>query len=113
MDTNKFVGSKIKEFREARGWTQDQLAEKLNTTRQTISRYESGTRKTNQDVLFDLSVLFNVKIDSFFPERESKSAASQKNIGLLAAHIDDNVSDEQMAQIINYIDLVKKANSRD
>lgn len=67
MDTNKFVGSKIKEFRESRGWTQDQLADKLNTTRQTISRYESGSRKTNQDVLFDLSIIFNVKVDDFFP----------------------------------------------
>lgn len=113
MDTNKFVGSKIKEFREARGWTQDQLAEKLNTTRQTISRYESGTRKTNQDVLFDLSIIFNVKVDDFFPSRETNSATTQKNIGLLAAHIDDDVSDEEMAQIINYIDLVRKANNRD
>lgn len=110
MDTNKFVGAKIKEYRESRGWTQDQLAEKLNTTRQTVSRYESGARKTNQDVLFDLSVIFNVKVDDFFPSRGEESNQSRKNLGLLAAHIDDNVSDEEMNQILNYIDLVKKAN---
>lgn len=41
---------RIKEAREARGWTQEQLAEAVNTTQQTIQRWESGQTdvKSNQ-----------------------------------------------------------------
>lgn len=67
MELSKYVGSKIKSLREKHGMDQQTLAEKLNTTGVTISRYESGTRKANQDVLFKLAKLFNVNINYFFP----------------------------------------------
>jgi repressor LexA len=50
--------------------TQDELAEMLKTTRQSISRYENGERKANQDLLFELASIFKVSLDDFFPERE-------------------------------------------
>ena len=37
--------NELKHSREALGLTQEQLAEKLNTTRMTITRYECGTHK--------------------------------------------------------------------
>ena len=55
MDINKYIGNKIREFRTRKNITQEELAEFLNTTPQTISRYEIGDRKTNQDVLFSLA----------------------------------------------------------
>lgn len=69
MELNKFIGMKIKSFRESRSMTQDELAELLNTTRQSISRYENGERKANQDLLFELASIFKVSIDDFFPVR--------------------------------------------
>lgn len=65
---SKFVGSKIKYFREKQGLTQDKLAELLNTSRQSVSRYETGERKANQDILFELAEIFNVNINDFFPD---------------------------------------------
>lgn len=67
MDLAKYVGEQIKKFRERRNMTQDDLAEKLGTTRQSISRYEIGERKANQDILFALSDIFGVAVDDFFP----------------------------------------------
>lgn len=67
MELSKYVGSKIKSLREKHSMDQQTLAEKLNTTGVTISRYESGARKANQDVLFKLAKLFNVNINYFFP----------------------------------------------
>lgn len=52
MDLKKYIGNQIKVFRKSTGLTQDELAQKLNTTKQTISRYEKGDRKANQDMLF-------------------------------------------------------------
>lgn len=67
MDINKFIGSKIREFRERKNVTQEELAEFLNTTPQTISRYEIGDRKANNDILFKLSDFFKISINDFFP----------------------------------------------
>lgn len=47
---------------------QEQLAELLETTKQTVSRYENGERRADQDILFQLSSIFGVSIDDFFPE---------------------------------------------
>ena len=37
------IGNKINQLRKLAGMTQEQLAEKLNDTRQTISKWEAGT----------------------------------------------------------------------
>lgn len=72
MDLKKFIGERIKHFREKQGMSQELLAEKLNTTKQTVSRYERGDRQANQDILFQLSGIFNVSIDEFFPKGQNK-----------------------------------------
>ncbi|GEM02769.1 repressor LexA [Halolactibacillus halophilus] len=69
MDLRIFIGNKIKQLREKHGLNQDDLAKKLSTTKQAISRYEKGDRQANQDILFALSNMFNVDIDYFFPVR--------------------------------------------
>lgn len=79
MELSKFVGSKIKDLREKHGMDQQTLAEKLDTTRVTISRYESGARKANQDVLFKLAKLFNVNINYFFPTIENELSINLNN----------------------------------
>lgn len=80
MDLSKYVGSKIKYYREIKNLTQDELAEILSTTRQSISRYENGERKANQDILFELSDVFNVSINDFFPEVREVSKYSIETI---------------------------------
>ncbi|WP_247941411.1 XRE family transcriptional regulator [Streptococcus oralis] len=69
MDLKKYIGNQIKTFRKSAGFTQDELAKRLNTTKQTISRYEKGDRKANQDMLFELCDIFSVSIDDFFPSQ--------------------------------------------
>ncbi|MCG6183285.1 transcriptional repressor LexA [Anoxybacillus sp. LAT_38] len=70
MSLQRYVGEKIKEFRLKRGMSQEELADLLGTTKQTVSRYETGERKANQDILFKLSEIFNVSIDDFFPSKK-------------------------------------------
>ncbi|HHS4486905.1 TPA: helix-turn-helix domain-containing protein, partial [Staphylococcus aureus] len=40
----KFIGNKIRYYRTKLNLTQDQLGEKLNTKKATISNYETGYR---------------------------------------------------------------------
>lgn len=67
MELKHYIGSKIKEYRKDNKMTQQDLADKLSTTKQTIGRYENGSRKVNQDVLFKLCDIFHVTLDDFFP----------------------------------------------
>ncbi|HEM2699237.1 TPA: helix-turn-helix transcriptional regulator [Streptococcus suis] len=67
MELNVYIGQKIKDFRKLAGMTQTDLAQRLETTKQTISRYEKGDRKPGQDTLFELTDIFKVSIDDFFP----------------------------------------------
>jgi repressor LexA len=70
----KYIGNKIKNYRESFGLTQDQLAEKLDTTKQTVSRWEIGQRSPKQNSMFMLSNLFNVSMDDFYPIEENMNS---------------------------------------
>lgn len=95
MDLKKYIGNQIKTFRKSAGFTQDELAKRLNTTKQTISRYEKGERKANQDMLFQLCDIFNVSIDDFFPVLSKNAVESTNSIpddpDLLTQQITDKV----------------------
>lgn len=78
MDLSKFIGGKIKEYRESKNITQDELAEFLGTTRQSVSRYENGERKTSQEILFNLAKYFDISIDDLFPKRDDYNLTSNK-----------------------------------
>ena len=67
INITNYVANKIKTFREKKNITQKELAEALNTTQQTIARYENGERKADQNVLFALANYFGISINDFFP----------------------------------------------
>ncbi|HCC5635819.1 helix-turn-helix domain-containing protein [Staphylococcus aureus] len=68
----KFIGNKIRYYRTKLNLTQDQLGEKLNTKKATISNYETGYRTPKQDDLFEIAHILNISIDDLFPARNSK-----------------------------------------
>ena len=74
MELKNYIGEKIKYLRKSAKMTQNDLAKILGTTKQTISRYEKGERKANQDILFTLCDDCNVSIDDFFPPISTKEA---------------------------------------
>lgn len=55
--------NRIKQLREAYGWKQDDLGDRLNVQRAVISKYENGTVSLSDDTLKRLADLFNVSID--------------------------------------------------
>ena len=54
---------KLKLFRTSNGLTQEELAEKLNVSRQAITKWESGDGIPDIDNLKQLSILFGITID--------------------------------------------------
>ena len=99
MDLKKYIGNQIKTFRKSAGFTQDELAKRLNTTKQTISRYEKGDRKANQDMLFELCDIFGVSIDDFFP---SQNDALQSPTTSSIQTIYDELKPPRQVKVLNY-----------
>lgn len=54
---------KIIMLRKQKALSQEGLADKLNVTRQTISKWELGESKPNIDTLNEMSKIFNVNIE--------------------------------------------------
>ena len=54
---------RLKELRTARGLSQLRLATDLNTTQNTISRYETGERDPGIAELIKIADYFNVSVD--------------------------------------------------
>jgi Predicted transcriptional regulators len=61
------IGNKIKELREERGWSQEQLARKSGLTRGYISVLElRGTTDPRARVLLKLAEAFNISLDELY-----------------------------------------------
>ena len=57
------ISKQIKDLRKQHNYTQEELAEKLNTSRQTISKWEQGISEPDLIMLMQLSQLFSVSTD--------------------------------------------------
>ena len=60
------VAYRIKNARLLKGYSQQQLADAMNITKQMISKYEKGIAIPSSRKLIALSKIFNVKVDYFF-----------------------------------------------
>lgn len=56
----KECGKRIQQLRKERELTQEQLAEKLNVSQNTIAKIESGLRRPSIDFLLEILAFFNV-----------------------------------------------------
>ena len=63
---NKLFGKRIKELREAQGYTQEQLAEKVGLEYQTISRIETGYYFTGYENLEKIAFALKANIHDLF-----------------------------------------------
>ena len=102
---------KLIELRKAKGWSQEELGDKLNVTRQTLSKWELGQTTPEMDKLIEISKLFDISIDDlvgnktgqmqygaapFRYEYKSKS----KLFGLPLVHINSGVGPYKAKGII-------------
>lgn len=57
-------GDKLTQLRKRNGLSQEELGEKLNVTRQTVSKWELGQSKPDTDKLMEISKLLNVDFNT-------------------------------------------------
>jgi len=60
------MNNRLRELREQRGWSQGQLAEQLDVSRQTINALETGKYDPSLPLAFRIARLFEHPIESIF-----------------------------------------------
>ena len=63
------MDNRLRELREARGWSQGELAERLEVSRQTINALETGKYDPSLPLAFRIARLYESRIEEiFFPD---------------------------------------------
>ena len=57
------IGNKLKELRTEKNWTQEDLAKKLDVTRQAISLWEKDERDPDLKTLIKIAKIFEITTD--------------------------------------------------
>lgn len=76
------LGKRIKEEREKNDLTQDDLANILNVSRQTISKWELGSAYPDTERLIEISDYFHISLDSLIkgdPDPKEKIVVNNQN----------------------------------
>lgn len=71
------LADKVMALRKKNGWSQEELAEKLNISRQSVSKWESGASIPDIDKIIALSSLFGVSTDYLLKEELEQEQPSE------------------------------------
>ena len=76
------VSDSIKKLRKEKGMTQDELAEKLNVTRQAVSNWETGKTQPDIETLTRLAEIFDVSVERIIygSERKERIVQVSRNV---------------------------------
>ena len=76
----------LKAMRKAKGYTQEEVAIKLNVVRQTVSKWEKGLSVPDADVLIKLAEVLDTKVSILLggsiADKEDKNAVTDTDIKL-------------------------------
>ena len=82
------TADRIKALREARGWTQAELARRLSITRNGVNSWEQGLSMPSPACLVDLAKLFSVSTDYLLGverlETVNVTGLDEKDVAMLA-----------------------------
>ncbi len=64
--------NRVRELRAERGWSQVELAGKLEVSRQTVNAIETGRYDPSLPLAFKLARVFGLAIEAIFDDREGQ-----------------------------------------
>lgn len=102
------TGSFLKELRKEKNWTQEQLAEKLNVSNRSISRWENGKTMPDFDLIIQLSQMYKISIEEILDGQRKEAGQKKQSLSIQTAQeISQLTSDESQKRykIIHYTSL--------
>ena len=94
-------GQRLKELRKEQCLSQDKLAELLNVSRQSYSRYENGISEPELNTIVKIADIFNVSLDYLLCRTNNKY-----NLNMLNKYNKDIFI--KLSEIINEYEFTKK-----
>ena len=87
MDQQK-IGGFLKKLRKEKNLTQEQLAEQLNVSGRTVSRWETGSNRPDISILVELAEFYDVSIPEII-DGERKSETMKEEVKETALKLSD------------------------
>lgn len=103
------LGARLQELRKQKGLTQEQLAEKLNITNQSVSKWEKDINAPDITLLVELADLFKTSVDYLLGRGENKPMVNttHKSIDQLVFKIRILSADKDRVNINLPLSIVK------
>lgn len=105
------LGHKIKQLRQEKGWSQDELAFNAAIDGRQISRYENDKVTPSVEVVVKLAKAFDVRVDHLLFDDAPKRPL-QEPTGKLAEKVMhlENLSDEDEASLLHVLIAIEAKN---
>lgn len=94
------IGENIRSLRKSRGWTQPELAKRVNRSPQVISNWERGYTSLDHDDVAKLATAFDVKTDMILLVASEKGKDSKQTPG--RAHRDNSPVEDDDSIVIKH-----------
>ncbi len=93
LNDKKYIAKKIKEYRQIKGYTQAELAEKIDISTKQISRIEIGDFYPSLNTFFKIIEVLDIDINDFvIPSPKDKNKMKTKLIQIIY-----NASEEELS----------------
>lgn len=105
---DKYVGERIRQFRNAASMSQEMLAELLGVTFQQVQKYEKGINRISSSRLYSLTKIFKCRFEDLFPPREGDKdylILDDRTISILK--ICRDIQDEDLSKLKAAVSLIK------
>lgn len=99
---------KVMNLRKQKGWSQEELAEKLDISRQSVSKWESGQSIPDIDRILALSRLFNVSTDYLLKDELEQDGSHTSDQDGADEDNRPQARSVSLEEANSYLDLVKR-----
>lgn len=110
---NSRTGSKIKQLRERKGWTQLELSTKVGINNSVLSRIESNKRPVESQELKKFAEVFEISTDNLLGKigdkmKESRTAYLSDDQVLEAAEIFSRLNKDEQENLLDFMRRMAK-----
>ena len=105
------LAARIRELRKEAGWSQAELADKINVDPARVSRYEAGRMAPSADALIRLAEAFNTSLDYLLIEQAPRRPlhSAEDALGDRLATISE-LHDDDLTLVLSFIDALVTKN---
>lgn len=111
---NKKLPKRLKELREAKGYLQKYVADKIGVKSNTLSGYENGTRSPDPEMIVKLAELYNVTTDYLLGKSDDPNKTEEEELEEFIDNVrvwyknEPKTSEEKLKLMKEMFDIIKK-----